>query len=316
MRFNREAAIKAGFPPNEVDRFLAENGYDKSGVKQEDKKIEQKPASNYRTTPSPTQAPKQEGNMLDGFHNSTPDKYKPMIAKAAQEKGVPTSILSSLLSHESMGYNEDVIYGRLDSPVGAQGIGQFMPTTSAGMGFDPLKPEEAIPAAAGYLKSKKDRHGSWELGLAGYNAGSGNVEKYGGIPPFKETENYVKNIMGDHTKIRSMPQATPTPIPKQPRQVFAKPTVAPTTQPIPKASATLPASNIARNSPSSSQYHSGIVNPNTYVYNGTLTPEEMEGVERGYQSKAEDFNPLGFMGGGGVFAAEREAPKKKRTFQY
>lgn len=123
--------------------------------------------------------------------------YYKQINQSAAENNVPQDYLYRLLKTESMGFNPDVVYGRLNSPVGAQGIGQFMPSTSAGMGFDPLNPNEAIPQSAKYLRAKYDEGGDdWALALARYNAGSGNVQKYGGVPPFPETQNYVKRILG------------------------------------------------------------------------------------------------------------------------
>ena len=130
-----------------------------------------------------------------------PDKaaipYYEKINEAAKLHGVPQKILYGVLRKESMGFNPSVINGSINSPVGAQGIAQFMPETAKGIGLNPLNVNDAINAAAKYLKAKYIRHGSWKLALAAYNAGSGNVEKYSGVPPFKETLNYVKSILGE-----------------------------------------------------------------------------------------------------------------------
>ncbi len=122
-------------------------------------------------------------------YEGTPEEYIPIIEQAASESGVPAPILDSLLWAESQ-YDPNAV-----SPAGAQGIAQFMPETAAGYGIDPLDPEQAIPAAARYLADAYAQFGSWELALAAYNAGGGNVEKYGGIPPFAETQAYVPKIM-------------------------------------------------------------------------------------------------------------------------
>ena len=145
-------------------------------------------------TPTPTPSP-------DGYVMRTPKEYIPIITAAAAKYHVPTNILSSLLAHESMGFNPNVINGSLNSPVGAQGIAQFMPTTAQGMGVDPLNVESAIDGAARLLAGHyKNFNNDWNLALAAYNAGAGNVKKYGGVPPFKETQNYIKNILNDaHT---------------------------------------------------------------------------------------------------------------------
>ena len=121
------------------------------------------------------------------------NKYSSTIASAAKKHNVSVALLTALLEQESA-FDEDVITGKRTSSAGAQGIAQFMPATAKQFGIDPLDPKQAIPAAAKYLKQNYDRFGSWDLALAAYNAGEGNVQKYGGIPPFKETQNYVKKI--------------------------------------------------------------------------------------------------------------------------
>lgn len=140
--------------------------------------------------------PNTSGAPVGQFIQDTPEQYRNTIAKASIQHGVPTNILSALLKQES-GFNPTA-----KSSAGATGIAQFMPATAQGMGVDPLNPDQSIDGAARYLKQNYDKYGSWDLALAAYNAGPGNVDKYNGIPPFKETQNYVKNIMESSNTIK------------------------------------------------------------------------------------------------------------------
>lgn len=129
--------------------------------------------------------------------NWVPAGYRSLVRDGAVAGGVPPVILAALLRAES-GYDRWAV-----SPVGAQGIAQFMPATARGMGLrDPFDPGQAIPAAGRLLGGHLRTFGSVPLALAAYNAGPGAVRRYGGIPPFAETRSYVARIMaiaGDPT---------------------------------------------------------------------------------------------------------------------
>jgi hypothetical protein len=146
------------------------------------------------TTPTPTPFP---NNPINGYVMSTPSKYQSIINKAAKQYNVPSSLISGLLNAESQ-WNPDVISGKIKSNAGALGIAQFMPDTAKGMGIDPLDPNQAIPAAAKKLRAGYDQFGqNSDLALAAYNAGAGNVQQYGGVPPFPETQRYITKIRAD-----------------------------------------------------------------------------------------------------------------------
>ena len=82
------------------------------------------------------------------------------------------------------------------SPKGATGLAQLMPDTARLLRVDINDPEENLEGGARYLRMMYDRFGSWRLALAAYNAGPMAVEEHGGIPPYDETQNYVKAILG------------------------------------------------------------------------------------------------------------------------
>lgn len=125
-----------------------------------------------------------------------PEQYADMIDRAEREHGIPPAMLERLLWQESR-YRQDIITGRVRSPAGAMGIAQFMPATAAEFGIDPLKPEQAIPAAARYLRRLYNRFGNWTEALAAYNWGQGNVARKGLSAAPRETRNYWSQILAD-----------------------------------------------------------------------------------------------------------------------
>lgn len=119
---------------------------------------------------------------------STP--YDADFAAAGQAHGVDPALLREVARQES-GFNPAA-----RSPAGAEGIMQFEPGTAAGLGIDPWNAAQAIDGAARLLRQYLDKYGSVDLALAAYNAGPGAVDKYGGVPPFAETQAYVRAITG------------------------------------------------------------------------------------------------------------------------
>ena len=120
---------------------------------------------------------------------SVPAAYVATVEQAASANGIPSSLLAGLIQQES-GFNPDAV-----SSAGAEGIAQFMPATAAGMGVDPYDPTSAINGAAQMLGSYTKQFGSYADALAAYNAGSAAVERYGGIPPYTETQAYVPAVL-------------------------------------------------------------------------------------------------------------------------
>jgi soluble lytic murein transglycosylase-like protein len=120
-----------------------------------------------------------------------PTAYDAQIQAAAQANGIDPSLLKGLVAQES-GFNPNARSG-----AGAVGLTQLMPGTAAGLGVtNPLDPVQSLNGGAKYLRQQLDRFGGDpRLALAAYNAGPGAVQKYGGVPPYAETQNYVDSVM-------------------------------------------------------------------------------------------------------------------------
>ncbi len=123
------------------------------------------------------------------------NQYAAIIEKAAATYQVPAKLIAAVIKQES-NFNPTVV-----SHAGAQGLMQLMPTTAQYLGVtNAFDPEQNIMAGAKYLRQMLDKfNNDPTLALAAYNAGASRVTKYGGIPPFKETQNYVKKVMNYFT---------------------------------------------------------------------------------------------------------------------
>jgi len=116
--------------------------------------------------------------------------YLAWAQQAARRHGVPQDIFVRLVQQES-GWDAAAV-----SVKGAVGLAQLMPETARGLAVNPKDPQENLDGGARYLRQMYDRFGSWRLALAAYNAGPGAVETHGGVPPFAETQGYIRAILG------------------------------------------------------------------------------------------------------------------------
>ena len=121
--------------------------------------------------------------------NKIMTEYGRIIDEAARETDLDSTLIASIIEVESGGRADAV------SPAGAKGLMQLADSTAGDYGVgDAFNPEENIKAGSRFLKNLLDRYEDLDTALAAYNAGPGNVDKYGGIPPFKETQAYVKKV--------------------------------------------------------------------------------------------------------------------------
>ena len=154
------------------------------------------PAASATTDPTATAG---TNRAAAGTGASTP--YAAEIDAAAGKYNVDPALLRGLIRQES-NFNANAT-----SPAGARGLTQLMPGTAAALGVDPSVPAQAIEGGAKYLRQQLDRFGGDPAkALAAYNAGPGAVQRYGGVPPYAETQNYVRKVMGYAAEYR---QAAP-----------------------------------------------------------------------------------------------------------
>ncbi len=122
-----------------------------------------------------------------------------LVTEAAIREGLPPELLHSLARVES-GYRQDAV-----SPKGAVGIMQLMPDTARELGADPTDPRQNVAAGARYLRALLlkylDDPNQVHKALAAYNAGPGAVDRYGGVPPYRETIEYVRRVLEQRRRV-------------------------------------------------------------------------------------------------------------------
>jgi soluble lytic murein transglycosylase-like protein len=165
----------------------------KPGDKVKIESVYQTPSAIRRIIPSTTASygsstvrPAALGMGAGGGLGSVP--YSGLFTAAGAKYGVSPKLLAAIAKVES-NYNPSAV-----SKAGAQGLMQIMPSTAAGLGVNPLDPAQAIDGAARIMAGNLKQFGSLPMAIAAYNAGGGAVKKYGGIPPFAETQAYVPKV--------------------------------------------------------------------------------------------------------------------------
>ncbi len=134
----------------------------------------------------PTDSP-----LPPGFEVRPARRWEAVVAPIAHKYGFDTELILRIIEAESGGDPNAV------SPKGALGLMQLMPATARALGIsNPFDPVQNIEGGVRYLRHLLDRFGDLRLALAAYNAGQGNVQRYGGVPPFPETQRYLERILG------------------------------------------------------------------------------------------------------------------------
>jgi len=135
-----------------------------------------------------------EINPLGEKINASKAQLMGMISQISNKHGVDDKLVKALIRQES-GFNPNAV-----SSAGAQGLMQLMPSTAKSLGVkNSFDPRQNIEGGVKYLRQMLDKYnGNKILALAAYNAGPGAVDKYDGVPPYKETQNYVKAILSNY----------------------------------------------------------------------------------------------------------------------
>jgi len=166
------------------------------------------PSGGLGTPPGNFRPPNPMTMAAGGFVSD----YDPIIESAAKDEQVDPDELRAMMGQESGGIPNAV------SPKGARGLMQLMPGTAKDLGVTDINdPEQNIRAGARYYRQMRDKYGgNRRMALAAYNAGPGAVDKYRGIPPFKETQNYVIQVENRLKKRKGFLQGRPDLLPKGP----------------------------------------------------------------------------------------------------
>ncbi|MEL2271607.1 lytic transglycosylase domain-containing protein [Klebsiella pneumoniae] len=128
--------------------------------------------------------------VVNGVRRDIPADIAEIITRYAEKYNISEELIKALIQQESS-FNPNAV-----SKAGAKGLMQLMPVHTVSKGIDPFDPEQNIKTGMGFLSHLLNKYGDLRLALAAYNAGEKAVDKYGDVPPYKETQDYVKRIMG------------------------------------------------------------------------------------------------------------------------
>ncbi len=184
------AGLAAAAPAAAETLFSSSSG--RSSFENALRVLDDRAADQYRNSVrlTPSYDPDESGDAIPRYTGRYRGEYLDVAKAAARKHGVPADLFLRLVQQES-GWNP-----KAESHAGAIGLAQLMPDTAARLGVDPHDPAENLEGGARYLRAQYDRFRSWRLALAAYNAGPEAVVKHDGIPPFEETQGYVKAILG------------------------------------------------------------------------------------------------------------------------
>ena len=185
------ATLTFGSPVAAAD-FLStksRTGLFKSQTSVLDNRASKQYSNSVRLKPAKIITPTKWGTS-PAFKGKYRGPYLAMAREAAQRNGVPVDLFLRRVQQES-GWNATA-----KSHAGALGLAQLMPQTARYLGVNPRDPYQNLDGGARYLREQYETFGSWRLALAAYNAGPGAVQQHGGVPPYRETRNYVRVIWG------------------------------------------------------------------------------------------------------------------------
>jgi soluble lytic murein transglycosylase-like protein len=161
----------------------------KSQTRLLDTRLSKQYSASVRLQPNPI-AVSKESAAIPRFRGKYKGEFLSVAKAMARKHAIPEDLFLRLVQQES-GWNPSAV-----SHAGATGLAQLMPGTARKLGVNIHDPHQNLEGGARYLRMMYNQFGSWRLALAAYNAGPGAVQKHSGIPPFAETRNYVRVILG------------------------------------------------------------------------------------------------------------------------